>query len=398
MIIIINNIKANPITIMLFLIFFYPLFKGFLFKFNSGDLKGDIDDINRNISFIIAIFLGTYSGKKIFIQHGQGIYMDIYRAIPTDFANYIDNNITTVYLIIIPIIVFIIYKIIKLLLNLLSYIIFYPILNTVDKFLRTKGNSFKRTVGAAFQLPKSLCYIILAVFIINIASMFNMGGKFNKYLETSKPYNTICKEVVIPVTNSEVAKKLPNIIDNSFKVVIKNPNQQGDAAQNVINNGKTRAYYNGVTLDQGVESNSKIDEFSRQLTENEKSTIEKSKTIYDWIGSNISYDHEKANDVLNNNFDVSSGAIPTFNTRKGICFDYSCLYVAMARANNIKVRLIIGEGFNGVSWVSHAWNQVYIPEQQRWINVDTTFYRGGNYFDSKRFDLDHRNSQVVGEW
>jgi transglutaminase-like putative cysteine protease len=151
-------------------------------------------------------------------------------------------------------------------------------------------------------------------------------------------------------------------------------------------------------LDQGVESNSKIDEFSRQLTENEKSTIEKSKTIYDWIGSNISYDHEKANDVLNNNFDVSSGAIPTFNTRKGICFDYSCLYVAMARANNIKVRLIIGEGFNGVSWVSHAWNQVYIPEQQRWINVDTTFYRGGNYFDSKRFDLDHRNSQVVGEW
>lgn len=393
-----NNIKANPITIMLFLIFFYPLFKGFLFKFNSGDLKGDIDDINRNISFIIAIFLGTYSGKKIFIQHGQGIYIDIYRAIPTDFANYIDNNITIVYLIIIPIIVFIIYKIIKLLLNLLSCIIFYPILNTVDKFLRTKGNFFKRTIGAVFQLPKALCYIILAVFIINIVSMFNMSGKFNKYLENSKPYNTICKEVVIPVTNSRVAKKLPNIIDNSFRVVIKNPNQQGDMAQNVINNGKTIAYYNGVTLDQGVESNSQIDEFSRQLTANEKSTIEKSKTIYDWIGSNISYDHEKANDVLNNNFDVSSGAIPTFNTRKGICFDYSCLYVAMARANNIKVRLIIGEGFNGVSWVSHAWNQVYIPEQQRWINVDTTFYRGGNYFDSKRFDLDHRNSQVAGEW
>ncbi|NFF68539.1 transglutaminase-like domain-containing protein, partial [Clostridium sporogenes] len=73
-------------------------------------------------------------------------------------------------------------------------------------------------------------------------------------------------------------------------------------------------------------------------------------------------------------------------------------FIAMCRANDIKVRLITGEGFNGVSWVSHAWNQVYIPEEGRWINVDTTFYKGGNYFDTKRFDIDHRKSQIAGEW
>lgn len=396
-----NNMKTNPITIMLFLIFFYPLIKGFLFKFSSRDFKGDIDSINRNISFLVAIFLGVYSGKKIFIEHQYGVYMNIYKFIPDKFTNYINNNIIIVYSVLIPIIIFLIYKIIKLLLNLINYTISYPILDTVDKFLKTRGNFFNRIAGTMFQIPKAICYVIFIVFIINITSIFNISEKLNRYAETSRPYNYICREIVIPVMNSTVAKKLPNIIDNSFKVVIKNPDStdsEESTTQNFVNKGNTIAYYNGVTLDQGVKSNDEIDQFSRQITKNYSGTREKAKIIYDWVGSNISYDHEKANSVLNNNFNVSSGAIPAFNTRKGICFDYSCLYVAMARANNIKVRLVIGEGFNGVSWVSHAWNQVYIPEENKWINIDTTFYNGGNYFDNRRFNLDHRSSQIIGEW
>ena len=102
--------------------------------------------------------------------------------------------------------------------------------------------------------------------------------------------------------------------------------------------------------------------------------------------------------ILNNDFRIGSGAIETFETKKGICFDYACLYVAMCRANNIKVRLITGEGFNGVSWVGHAWNQVYVAKENRWINVDTTFSKGGNYFDTQRFNIDHKTSEIAGEW
>jgi hypothetical protein len=57
-----------------------------------------------------------------------------------------------------------------------------------------------------------------------------------------------------------------------------------------------------------------------------------------------------------------------------------------------------GEGFNGVSWVSHAWNEVYIPEEDKWYKVDPTFFKGGNYFNSRRFDLDHRDAKVAGQW
>lgn len=395
--------NINPITIIILTVFLYPILKGFLFKFSSRDLKLDIDDVSRNISFIISIITGIYFGKKIFIQHDTGIYEKIYNYIPVQILSYIENNNLIIYAVIIPIIVFIIYRIIKLLFDLMNYLTFYPVLDSIEKFLGTKNNLFKRITGMIFQLPKAICYVLLVTFVLNIMSIFNVNSKLSGYLQESKIYRSICQNIVIPVTNSTIAKQLPNILNNSFRIVIRESDgrqvqSNSSTPLREINNRNTIVYYNGVTLDQGVKSNDQIDRLARDLGSEGNDTTEKAEMLYNWIGTSISYDHDKANKVLNNDFDVQSGAIPTFETKKGICFDYSCLYVAMARANNIKVRLITGEGFNGISWVSHAWNQVYIPEKNKWINVDTTFYRGGNYFDSSRFNIDHKNAQIAGEW
>lgn len=392
------NMKLNPVTVAIVVLFFYPILKGFLFKFSSHDLKSDIDDINRNIAFAVSILVGYYYGKKIFMQHDSGIYRDIYKLIPQDIVQYIENNTFIVYAVIIPLLVLMCYKIIRLIFDLVNYLTFYPILDSIDRFLSLKSSFFKRVTGALFQLPKSISYILIASFILNMMSIFSTNSKLNKYLEASEPYNTICKNVIIPVTNSRIAKNLPNVINNSFKIVIRENEPKETVPGKAVSKGRTIVYYNGVTLDEGVKSNNDIDQFAKGLVQNESDTKTKAKTLYNWIGNNISYDNDKANKVLNNDFNVQSGAITTFNSKRGICFDYSCLYVAMCRANNIKVRLITGEGFNGVSWVSHAWNQVYIPEEGKWINVDTTFYKGGNYFNSKRFELDHKGAQIAGEW
>lgn len=392
------NTKINPITLILILVFLYPLLKGFLFKFSSNNLKAGIDEINRNISFIIALVLGVYYGRKIFLQHEIGIYNQIYKAIPDTIIQYIENNNFIIYAVAIPLLVLIFYKVIKLICDLVSFATLHPILDSLEKFLSSKSNFFKRIAGMIVQLPKAVCYVLIVTFVFNIASMFGASSKLNEHLEGSKAYNEICKEIVIPITNSKIAKQLPGVINNSFKIVIKESDGKETAQGKNINKGRTIVYYNGVTLDQGIKSDTQIDRTAREITAKETTTKGKAKIIYNWIGNNVSYDHDKANKVLNNNFNVQSGAVPTFNTGKGICFDYSCLYVAMAKANNIKVRLITGEGFNGVSWVSHAWNQVYIPEEGKWINVDTTFYKGGNYFNSKRFEIDHRGAQIAGEW
>ncbi len=388
--------RINPITLMLILLFLYPLAKGFLFKFSSYGLKGDVEATNKNVSFVIALFLGVYIGKKIFILHGEGIYNAIYRVLPQSIAGFIEGNQLIVYAAIIPLCIFLLYKLCFLLLNSISKITMYPLIDSIERFLFTKKSMLKRAAGAAFQVPRAVCYVILAAFSVNLFSLVVPNERLDRQLEGSGLYKQICKGIIIPVTNSQLARQMPEVLNNSFKIVIKDSGTGEITHAN--STGNTIVYYNGVTLADGVRSNSQINDFARNLAGKETSVYGKAEVLYSWIGNNITYDYDKATKVLNNDFDVRSGAVPAFETGKGICFDYACLYVAMCRANNIRVRIITGEGFNGVSWVSHAWNQVYIPEKDEWINVDPTFFKGGNYFDSMRFELDHESGEIAGEW
>jgi|GEM_PF-1994900 len=180
--------------------------------------------------------------------------------------------------------------------------------------------------------------------------------------------------------------------DSFFK---KRQGDKNDSSNEVI-------IYNGITIDEGIKSNESINSKAIQLTKNAKSDREKAKILYTWIGSNIKYDDDKAKKVLNGKDarDMpESGAICAFENKSGICFDKACLYVAMSRAVALKVRLIGGQILdeNG-QYLGHAWNQAYIKEENKWINVDSTFYEGGNYyFDSEFFD-DHKAEDIAGEW
>lgn len=158
--------------------------------------------------------------------------------------------------------------------------------------------------------------------------------------------------------------------------------------------------YNGTTINEGIKSNDNINKKAIQLTKEASNDRNRAEIIYEWVGSNIEYDDEKAEKVLNNvdrRKMPKSGAISAFDSGKGICFDKACLYVAMARAAGLKVRLISGEAFDGEKYVGHAWNQVYLRDENIWINVDTTFYNAGNYFDSNLFN-EHKMENIAGEW
>lgn len=191
--------------------------------------------------------------------------------------------------------------------------------------------------------------------------------------------------------SNEVYSKVSNIVSKSQVVSISN-----DLHKKVSEDKVT--YYNGITIDKGVESNDEINKKAIEITEGEKSEKAKAKIIYTWIGSNITYDDKKADDILKDGKECESGAIVTFNTRKGICLDYACLYSAMAKAVGLKNRVIVGEVYNGSEYVGHAWNQVFLSKENRWINVDSTFYMAGDYFDSTNFNSQYRESSVAGEF
>ncbi len=386
--------KYNPINILFALAFFLPILKGFIVKFNSQNLKEDLIEVIKSISFVISLILGIYVTRRIFIYHDWNI-VDL---LPENLISFLDARPMIVYIFILPIIIYIIYKLVFIIIEFLNLISIYPILDTMEKFFRNKRQFIRRLMGAIFEIPKAICYILLLSFALNFLSVINLSAPINKQLQGSNIYNYMCKEIVIPIANSKLAKQLPEVINNSLKVEIKQ-NIPSNSSQNK-NNSKSNqiVYYNGVTLDEGIKSNKEIDSFAKKLVQDQKTDKAKARAIYNWIGANIEYDYDKANRVLSSDFNISSGAIPTYKTKKGICFDYSCLYVAMCRSAGLKVRMVTGDGFNGISWVSHAWNQVYVSEENKWINVDTTFYKGGNYFNSRRFELDHRGDKIIGEW
>ena len=385
----------QPVTIVLLLFFIYPVVKGFIFKFSSQHLKEDIGGVLQSISFLISLCLGIYYTKKIFIQHDEGIYEKMYKNVPLKAIEFMNSKPLVIYILLMPLVVLIIYSILNFIVNVISRITFYPLFDSIEYKLKNKSIFFKRIVGSVFQVPKAVCYVVVITFILNFLSLLNIADTYNRYLEESLVYNYISKEVVIPLTNSTLAKKLPSVVNNSFIIVVKEATTSDSSLKN---NERVITYYNGITLEQGVQSNEEIDKFAINLVKNKNGTREKARLIYEWVGSKIIYDDEKANRVLNNDLTLKSGAIPTYYSKSGICFDYSCLFAAMCKANNIKVRIITGQGFNGSSWVSHAWNQVYIEEESRWVNVDATFLIGGDYFDSKRFVIDHKEESVAGEW
>ncbi|MGH4138951.1 transglutaminase-like domain-containing protein [Clostridium sp.] len=385
----------EPITLILVVFFMYPIIKGFIFKFSSRNLKETVQGMAQSISFLSSLFIGIYYTKKVFIQHNEGIFEKIYNSIPLKAIEFVNDKPLVIYVLLMPLTVLIIYTMINFAADLISRVTIYPLFDSIEDSLKNKSGHFKRIVGAIFQIPKAICYVIVITFMLNFLSLLKITDTYNKYLEESQVYNYISKQVVIPLTNSKLAKKLPNIVNNSFKIVIKEANVQ---EPNAANKQRVITYYNGITLEQAIKSNDEINLYAKKLVKGKSGTRAKARAIYNWVGSEIVYDDEKANRVLNSDLEAKSGAIPTYESKSGICFDYASLFVAMCRANNIKVRIITGQGFNGNNWVSHAWNQVYIESDDKWINVDPTFLIGGDYFDSKRFLIDHKQESIAGEW
>lgn len=102
-----------------------------------------------------------------------------------------------------------------------------------------------------------------------------------------------------------------------------------------------------------------------QLTRNSKSDEAKVAAIYRYIVNNVRYDKKLAEEA-------KPGYMPdigrTFDSNKGICYDYAVLFAAMLRAEGIPAKLVMGTS-NTVDEY-HAWNEAYVDG--KWVVIDTT--------------------------
>lgn len=391
-------LKANGINLvsLVFIIAFcYPIFIGIVFKSRSRSMMDTLKSMLISVALICSMLSTFGVVKELIIQDKYGFMGMISSALSFPINHLITKS--KFFLGLTHVIVFlIIFNLLKVLISFLNRIILRPISNTLDSKLKESNGAIRALLGGIFQLPKAVCYVLILTALLSYSELFIKNDNLTKLLENSKIYNYVNNNVITPIRESEVAKRFPNLIEDSFKIVDENNNylsSEDNYVQGVV-------FYNGVTLDEGVSSSEAINSTAIKVASEFSNNYDKGKAIYKWIGNNISYDDEKAIEVMQNQFprNIASGAISAFTTRSGVCFDYACLYVAMCRANNIPVRLIVGEGYNGNTWVSHSWNEVYINSEGRWVPVDCTFYSAGNYYDNYDFNREHRNSKIAGEW
>lgn len=89
---------------------------------------------------------------------------------------------------------------------------------------------------------------------------------------------------------------------------------------------------------------------------------------YNYVVQNIQYDYDKI-DGLEYNYLPRNNA--TLETKTGICYDYSSLLASMLRSQGVPTKLI--KGYTTWTSVYHAWNEIYLEDEGRWVIVDTTY-------------------------
>lgn len=388
----------NLVDIIIVCSFILPLVVAYKRKFNIIRIKNSIEELGGYISFFLALYLSFIAIKKI------DIIERMFSIVVVEFNNIISNFNISPQVIIIFIVLgltLVIYFIVKIILKLFSFIIINPILRWLKKAESRRGKGFGKVAALIINIPKSLFYMaVIALVIVILGSNGFLGEKMEGMTLASKAYEVINSNKYYAALNKEYEafhNEYKDVISKNIDSTVES-NKEPKSEKVVENNRNVINLYNGVTLEQGIKSNEAINKKAKELTKNVKSSREKAKRIYTWISENINYDDNKAENISEKTSQYKSGAIEAFETRKGICFDYSCLYVAMAREAGLKVRIVTGEGFNGKELGPHSWNEVYLPEKNQWITVDSTFGKAGNYFDSKKNSESHRDGKIVGEW
>ncbi len=388
----------NFITILLVLGFVLPIMAGAFDRFSKERIQQAVWSLINNIEFLVGFILALYLTRRIFFDNDSGIFAAIYGWIPEAFRAYLYGKDIVIYILAVPLLLMLIHTLLRLVLSPVYKGFLQPLTNGLYKLYNTRGSLWRRLMGALSQLPKAVLLVFCLGLCLNFYAYYFPSPVLSRWMNDSRAYQIVYDNAVSPTLNSNIAKKIPVLVSDSFgKAADMVPTGNGG---NQLNQANPRViiYFNGVTLDEAIKSNAQIDETARKIVGNETNSKKKAYLLYKWVSQNIAYDYNKAAMINNNASGVSSGSIIAFNTRKGICFDYSSLYISMCRATGLKVRMITGLAYSGIAWGDHAWNQVYCSEESRWIDVDTTFGSNGNYFDKRDFNVDHRYAEIQGEW
>ncbi|WP_029192224.1 transglutaminase domain-containing protein [Paenibacillus harenae] len=134
-----------------------------------------------------------------------------------------------------------------------------------------------------------------------------------------------------------------------------------------------------------------IEQAALVVTKDAHTKEEKARRLYDWLGTRIAYDWDKADNYVRKGIWKEQTPEETFATRTGVCIDIARLYAVMARSAGLEVRVVTGMGSDGRGgYGPHAWNEVQVGDNgNHWIPLDATWAASGDWFNPPQFDETH---------
>ena len=108
----------------------------------------------------------------------------------------------------------------------------------------------------------------------------------------------------------------------------------------------------------------KIKELARSITANSSDDFERISKLAIWVNSQLTYDVTLAGQMKNARW--------VLENRRGVCTEYSTLFIALVRSIGIPARFINGVAYDDMEggWTGHSWAEVYIGT---WVPVDPTW-------------------------
>lgn len=153
--------------------------------------------------------------------------------------------------------------------------------------------------------------------------------------------------------------------DGSYKVAVYENvtgNQYSTALSQTIKVTITNVFGPNLYPNQYVNFNmgSQVVSEAMQLAQSCNTDLEVVTKVYNYVTSNISYDHNKAANVQSG---YTSNVDEILLSGTGICLDYAAVMASMLRSQNIPTRLEVGYAGNAY----HAWISTYITDIG-WVN------------------------------
>ncbi|MFH1393292.1 MAG: transglutaminase domain-containing protein [Candidatus Micrarchaeota archaeon] len=105
----------------------------------------------------------------------------------------------------------------------------------------------------------------------------------------------------------------------------------------------------------------------------EDTALETIRNLANWVHQNVEYDLGY--------WGQTRTAEEIFSQRRGVCVQYSHLFISMARSLGLQTRYVSGYVNVNRAWQAHAWTEVYVPDYG-WLPVDPTFGEVGTLDNS----------------